>query len=315
MSPSPSPSSSPNQQPIHRPAQWQISGDALGYLIVLSPNDLIQPQARLALKTQKTIIGSSAELSTICLEDPLIDPVHLIINIHTESKHNRVSTNQPKKERKNQNFLWKLTRLEIKKQASLQIIGSTGIRLHQPENHIHPSSDPIPLKDRDTFHINQFPFRWEQRWDHQLIDWSRFTLENPQTLLLDILPEPSLNHNTTPSKSSPHPSSPRLRISPTKAHQNLSFHWEQDHHQSPTKSPLHSPDRSNISFQRRSYRKSSDLLTRIPNATHLDSSSDDEDDQQHNHTTYHPELNPNQHVSLPLSTYQSQLSWFTNSQF
>ena len=98
-SPSPSPSSpsSPNQQPIHRPAQWQLSGDALGYLIVLSPNDLIQPQARLALKTQKTIIGSSAELSTICLEDPMIDPVHLIINIHTESKHNRVSS--PAKEK------------------------------------------------------------------------------------------------------------------------------------------------------------------------------------------------------------------------
>jgi len=34
--------------------------------VLLSPNNLIQPQAKLALETQKTIIGSSAELSIIC---------------------------------------------------------------------------------------------------------------------------------------------------------------------------------------------------------------------------------------------------------
>ncbi|OAV94365.1 hypothetical protein PTTG_03375 [Puccinia triticina 1-1 BBBD Race 1] len=239
------------EQPAERPADGQLHGNALGYLLVLS-----QPSARLALNCPETTIGSSPHLATICLEDPArIQAIHLII--HIDNNH----------------------------RASLQVVGPSGITLNN--SHLQPSPEPVPLNDRDTFSIDQFPFRWEQRWDNHLTDWSRFTSpskqpqqqqeEEPQTLLLDITPEK-------------HPSPPKLLISPTKNNQQFTFQWDQE---------------SNVSFRRRPRNSIDTHRSRAHSPTDADQSSEDEEEEEEEESDELPTTDPS---SLPLTGISLQES-------
>ncbi|KAH9453743.1 hypothetical protein Pst134EA_024606 [Puccinia striiformis f. sp. tritici] len=158
------------QQPTQAPAKWQLSQDGLGYLVILSSSSSSEEEednnreevvdARLAIKTETIRIGSSESDCTVCLNNPSINPIHLIININ-----------------------------KITYQATLQVIGQTGITLN--DQHIQPSTDLIQLNDRDSFNINQFKFRWEQRWDHESIDWDKFknnSQESSSSILTTIEP-------------------------------------------------------------------------------------------------------------------------------
>ncbi|KAI7940622.1 hypothetical protein MJO28_012907 [Puccinia striiformis f. sp. tritici] len=158
------------QQPTQAPAKWQLSQDGLGYLVILSSSSSSSEEednnreevvdARLAIKTETIRIGSSESDCTVCLNNPSINPIHLIININ-----------------------------KITYQATLQGIGQTGITLN--DQHIQPSTDLIQLNDRDSFNINQFKFRWEQRWDHESIDWDKFknnSQESSSSILTTIEP-------------------------------------------------------------------------------------------------------------------------------
>ncbi|KAA1064972.1 hypothetical protein PGT21_020500 [Puccinia graminis f. sp. tritici] len=269
------------EQPKHRPAHWQLHGEGLGYLLILEEehnnNQLLPPKARLALKTQTTTIGSSNKLTTICLQDQTnIQPIHLIITINTQTHR-----------------------------ASLQVVGSSGITLNQ--EHLNPSPELIPLNDRDTFYINQFPFRWEQRWDDHLIDWSRFDQQpaisstSNQTLLLDILPEPSSPPATPSSNSKNSPC--KLLISPTKTNcKELLFQWEPNHSQES------SLDSSHVSFRKRSHPRSIKAASQNRTQSTDDSSSEDEEHLINfkNHTSP-PATTTQQHHQSPLPS-ESPLS-------
>lgn len=117
----------------------QLEGSlVLAYLLILSPSDPSQPKARFGLKSHSTIIGSSADSSTICLNHPSVDSTHLVINISSTDHR-----------------------------ASAQILGATGLTLDDGRR-LHPSSDDhqpprsIELRDGDRFYISHFPFKWEQ---------------------------------------------------------------------------------------------------------------------------------------------------------
>jgi hypothetical protein len=177
------------------------------------------------------------------------------------------------------------------------------------QEHLDPSPEPIPLNDRDTFYINQFPFRWEQRWDYHQIDWSRFDQEPPintstqtqKTLLLDILPEPS--SPATPISKSPC----KLLISPTKTNsKDFLFQWEANHH-----SQESSLDSSHVSFRKRSHPRS--IKTASQKTTHAtddsDQSSEDEEHQINFKDPNHPTSPPTtQQHHQPLQPSESPLS-------
>ncbi|PLW41141.1 hypothetical protein PCANC_12375 [Puccinia coronata f. sp. avenae] len=200
-------------------------GDALGFLSVLSAADSTQPRARLTLRRHSTTIGSCPQLSAICLEDPLIQPLHLMLNIvHTEQQS----------------------------RASLHIVGASGIRLNGELR--HACAEPISLQHGDTFHISQFPFRWEQ---HP----ADCSMDTTQPLLLDMRAEEEATS---------------LRISATSTSQEWTFHSEQR--------PTAADPTSHVSFQRRSYRTSvSARPTR--SKSHADQWSDDEDDEDEPHVS------------------------------
>ncbi|KAI9620859.1 hypothetical protein H4Q26_013530 [Puccinia striiformis f. sp. tritici PST-130] len=74
------------------PAKWQLSQEGLGYLVILSSSSSSEEEednnreevvdARLAIKTETIRIGSSESDCTVCLNNPSINPIHLIININ-----------------------------------------------------------------------------------------------------------------------------------------------------------------------------------------------------------------------------------------
>ncbi|KAI9629881.1 hypothetical protein KEM48_012516 [Puccinia striiformis f. sp. tritici PST-130] len=158
------------QQPTQAPAKWQLSQDGLGYLVILSSSSSSEEEednnreevvdARLAIKTETIRIGSSESDCTVCLNNPSINPIHLIININ-----------------------------KITYQATLQVIGQTGITLN--DQHIQPSTDLIQLNDRDSFNYQSVQVQVEQRWDHESIDWDKFknnSQESSSSILTTIEP-------------------------------------------------------------------------------------------------------------------------------
>ncbi|KAH9822688.1 hypothetical protein DFH28DRAFT_922962 [Melampsora americana] len=140
-------------QPTHPPHPWQLCGPALCHLVLYS-TDLTSIRVRFpVLSRTRTAIGSGSRTS-IRFDHPDCAPLHLRLAIGP-------------------NYV-----------GSIQVHGPQGIKLQ--DRHIFPPN-PLPssqehpwieLRDGDIFHVAQWPFKFEQRWDLYEIDWNLFNLDS-----------------------------------------------------------------------------------------------------------------------------------------